>query len=554
VVLVSAVAFLLFGVIFWAIGYQVVGLAQNLPEYEQIIRKKITDMRQGSQDSAVQQVLGTAQRVTEEIVQPGDKKQDPISEEKGKSESEPVPVILQGNIWAMLGAVVGTVQEVIRLIASAGLVILLTIVNLIFKEEIRDRFIQLTGASRLTVTTKALDEAAKRISDYFFRKFLVNAICGVTVALGLLALEFAGLGVPFGILWGFLLAILRIIPGLGFWLALVPPAMLSLIAQEGWETFFLVVGLFLLTEIVALNVLEPRFYGRQIGLLPVATLISLTFWTWLWGPIGLLLAIPITLCLAVLGKYVPALRFLSVLLSDQPAMDPRSRYYQRLIASDQDEATEIVEHYMEGAAAECVYDDVMLPALSQAKHDVAVSELTPLDQEFFFKATREILDNVCEAALPRDLADTSGVAGLKMLGCPVGDDNDELALTMVDQQLRARGYSLEVGPPGLLSAEVVNWVEAENPTLVCVLSVTPGELTQTRFICKRLRARLPEVMLLVARLGQVDDRDAEKEVLLKAGANQVTESVSETARELMQMLQKASLTQHPSPEPTAAPV
>src|SRR5262249_29009407 len=259
----------------------------------------------------------------------------------------------------------------------------------------------------------------------------------------------------FVVLWGFLIAVLRFIPSLGFWLGLIPPALLSLVAKEDWNTFFLVIALFLLAEVVGTNVFESRFVGRQIGLLPVATLVSLSFWTWLWGPVGLLLGIPITLCLAVLGKYVPALDFLNVLLSDQPAMDPTLRYYQRLIANDQDEATEIVEHYLSGAAADAVYDDVLLPALSHAKRDVASGQLTVLDQEFFFRTTREILDNVCEAALPKPSGDSASLAAIKMVGCPIGDETDLLSLRMVNHQLRARGYQMEIGAAGRLSSEIV---------------------------------------------------------------------------------------------------
>jgi predicted PurR-regulated permease PerM len=542
VVAVSLVAFLLFAGVFWGIGAQVVELAKELPKYQENFFQKVAAL------PGARHVVGGFPEF-----QPGH--EGTLADDP---KSRPVPVVQHGNIWAALWVVVGTAQEIIRLIASTALVVLLTMVMLIYKEEIRDRFIRLTGASRLTVTTKALDEAAKRISDYMFRKFLVNAICGVAVTLGLLVLELFGLGVPFGFLWGFLLAVLRIIPGLGFWLALLPPALLSLVGQPDWESFLLVVGIFLVTEVFAANVLEPRFYGRQIGLLPVATLVSLTFWTWVWGPVGLLLAIPITLCLAVLGKYVPALGFLSVLLSDQPAMDPKLRYYQRLIANDRDEATEIVEDYLQGEAAPLVYDDVLLPALSHAKRDVSTNQLTPLDQKFVCDSTREILENVCEVAVPQEVTeDSKAFARIKLLGVPAGDETDELALIMVDHHLRARGYHMQVGIPGRLSAEVVDWVDSENPPVVCVLSVAPGELTQSRFICKRLRARFADIKLVAARLGVADDLEAEKEILIKAGADQVCMTVAETGKELIQVLQQVALQiplVKPTTEPAGAPV
>lgn len=556
VLVVSAITFIFLGVVFWAMMSQVVTLAKDTEVYEKIVKKKIAVLREGGTDSPISKFLGFGQRVTKEIAEVDESKNPKVPKElkepspPGEEKKGPQPVTVQSSFGEILSFFFATVTEVIRLIASLGLVIVLVVVTLIFKEELRDRFLRLTGSTRLTVTTKALDEAARRISDYLFHKTIVNSVYGAIVAVGLLFI-----GVPVGIVWGFLLAVLRFIPGLGFWLAFLPPAILSLIAFEGWETFFLVSGLFLTLEVLAKNVFEPRSYGKKIGLLPVATMISLTFWTWLWGPVGLLLAIPITVCLAVLGKYVPALSFLGVMLSDQPAMDRTLRYYQRLIAGDQDEATGIVENYLEKEKEATVHDNLLLPALSFARRDVANGQLTQMDQQFFYRATREILENVCEPLLTEkeEPAPTSKEDVVKILGCPVGDETDELALIMVNQELKPRGYFMKVGESGLLSGEIVEWIESEDPQAVCVLSVTPGELTQTRFVCKKLRGRFPKLKIVVARVGFPEDIAEEKEMLESAGADFVCESIQQTSQQLAQVWQQV-INLQPANEPASATV
>jgi len=519
VILVTVVAFVLLGILILAIFSQFLTLASNLPQYEATILKKIRSMKQG-EGSAFDILIRTTERVTKEFEQPSHgKDDDPANKLK-----PPMPVIVRTDVGSMAAFYTTTAQEVIRLAASTGVVVALVIVMLIFREELRDRFIRLNGSTRLTVTTKALDEAARRISDYILRKSMVNGGFGAIVAVLLFAI-----GVPFAILWGFMVGVLRFIPGLGIWLAALPPLLLSWIAFEGWEPFLFVAFVFLVAELLAINVVEPWLVGPQIGLLPVATMISLTFWTWLWGPVGLVLAIPLTVCLAVLGKYVPHLAFLNILLSSQPAMDTTLRYYQRLLANDQDEATEIVDTYLAEHGREAVHDRMLIPALSNARRDLAGGDLAKADLEFFFASTRQILVDL-EIADPTIAIDPAQPV---IIGCPVGDAGDQLALNMVAQQLQSRGHTMEISNPGMLSSEVVDWV-SKNPAIVCLASIAPGELAQTRFVCKRLRMQFPNIKVVIARLGFIDTK--EKAVLKTAGADAVCQTIAETRIELMQQL------------------
>jgi hypothetical protein len=434
-----------------------------------------------------------------------------------------------------------TATEVVRLSASVGLVVILVIVMLIYREELRDRFIRLTGSSKLTVTTKALDEAAKRISDYMLRKSIVNGILGaiITVVLALI-------GVPSAIIWGFLLAVLRFIPGVGVWLAAAPPVILSVVAIESWWPFLLVIFVFSVAELVAMNLVEPNFVGHQVGLLPVATMISLSFWTWLWGPVGLLLAIPLTVCLAVLGKYVPAMNFLHVLLSDQPAMNANLRYFQRLLAHDQDEATQIVDEYIDHHGREGAYDELLIPALGYARGHVLKHELTAHDQELFFRITKEILDDLELTFSTENLPSETGTGKeLRLIGIPIEDKGDELALRMVDQLLNPHRRLFELASPGLLTSEVVEWVIARKPALICLAAIAPGKLAQTRFICKRLSAQLPGVTIIVARFGFPDDLAREREELQKIGVAAVCSTARDTIQVLLQHCQRLLVQQTP---------
>lgn len=527
VILVSLVAFMLLGMLIAAIMSQFISLANNLPGYEDIILKKIRSMRQG-ESTIVSGVVRMFERVSKEIEQPSEVAKKIDKTDKATTSNRPLAVVVRTDLQQFISPYAETAHELIRLAASAGVVIALVIVMLIFREELRDRFIRLTGSRRLTVTTKALDEAARRISDYILRKSMVNGVFG-----GVMAALLIAIGVPFAIVWGFLVAVLRFIPGLGIWLAAVPPLILSWIAFEDWGPFALVAILFIIVELLSINVFEPRFVGPQVGLLPVATMISLTFWTWLWGPVGMVLAIPLTVCLAVLGKYVPQLSFLSVLLSDQPAMDTTLRYYQRLLANDQDEATEIIETYLLAHDREAVHDKMLIPALSCARRDVANGELAKGDLEFFFTATNEILDdmNLPDPGLDKPALDAGPQP---ILGCPVLDAGDRLALQMLAQQLRSRGYLMEVSNPGKLSSEIVTWIEGKQCTIVCLTSIAPGEMAQSRFVCKRLRKHFPQLKIVVARLGFAEEKD--KQLLSAAGADTVCTTIAETRNELIQLM------------------
>ena len=230
------------------------------------------------------------------------------------------------------------VRHVLEVLGTTGIVIVLVVFFLVRREDLRDRFIHLVGKGHVTVTTQMLEDAGARVSRYLSMLFLINATFGISVGIGLYLI-----GVPNAILWGILAAALRFIPYIGPWIAAAMPIGLSMAISTGWVAPLLTVGLFVVLELFNNNVLEPWLYGKNTGVSAVAVLVAAVFWMWLWGPVGLLLATPLTVCVLVVGKHVPQLSFLDILLGNEPVFEPKKRIYQRLLAGDQEEAAELLD-------------------------------------------------------------------------------------------------------------------------------------------------------------------------------------------------------------------
>ncbi len=511
----------LLGAIGWTLTHQLVTLADELPRYSLNIHHRIADLRGASKGGSVEKVQNAVADVVGEI-----QKTDP----PGGTRQKPVAVVLEAP------SILVHLPNLLQALASAGVVTVLVIFMLLERRELRDRVILLIGYRRMTATTKALDEAGTRISRYLLMQSLINGSFGVAVGLGLFLI-----GIPYAIIWGSLAAALRFIPYLGAFIALLLPLALSLAVFPGWLQPALVVGLFLVLEPITGSVLEPWLYGQSAGVSQVALLIALTFWTWLWGPAGLLMATPLTVCLLVLAKHLPALGFIVVLMGDRPVIEAKARYYQRLLARDQDEASDIVEAYVNTDARESVYDAVLLPALYYAKQDRDRGLLSEGDVQFVGQATREILDMLAQDAPARSESDTADLREsdpadirVRILGCAARDEADALGLEMVGHLLDPARHRLDLSGTGMLTAEVVAWVDLHRPSLVCIGAVAPGGLSQARHLCKRLRSQCPELKIVVGRWGLHDEKDTDCQQLLAAGADSVETTVFDTQRALAQ--------------------
>jgi predicted PurR-regulated permease PerM len=546
VICVVVLVFSLIGGGGYVIALQLNRLASDLkePAYQNRFREKVTVM------SRVQRKVEELQnRLKKASESPEDKAGgkgvgdanppaiDPPRESTGaENETKPTRVIVEAEPvtgFTLISAALGTLGAPL---AVAGLVITLVLFMLISREDLRNRLIRLFGHGRLTLTTRALDDAGERISRYLLAQSVVNGTFGLSVGI---ALYF--LGLPYALLWAFLAASFRFIPYVGPMVAAVLPLGFSLFVFDGWQQPILIAGAYVALELVSNMLMEPLLYGRSAGVSQVALLIAIAFWTWLWGPIGLLLATPLTVCIVVLGRHVSQLEFISILLGDQPVLEKSLTYYQRLVAGDQDEATEIVEEFAREKSTEAVYDEVLIPALILTGRDRREGRLTDENVEFIISTTREILEDL--PALDRKLkkgepapVDVAADGLTTVLGCPGRGEMDGLCLVMLGYLLDQARFSMHVLSPNLLSSEMVTTCTEKKPDIVVISSLPPGGLAQARYLLKRLKSDCPNARVLVGRWGTSATTEKQTALLREADADLVATTLLEARAQLVQVL------------------
>jgi predicted PurR-regulated permease PerM/CheY-like chemotaxis protein len=537
------VVIVLVGAVLAGLGYfltvQVGQLANELPQHTHTIKAKVEAIRQGS-SGTLSRLVGMFNEITGTVQQ--------VDQEAGRAEAATGAAPGPSLHW--LTDVGGFAAD---FLAQAALVVVLVVFMLSKREDLRDRLIRLFGGGHLTATTRALDEAGSRISRYLLLLVLVNAGYGTVLSIGLFFI-----GVPFALLWGFLVATLRFIPYVGVWIGAVFPLLLSAATSAGWTPPLLVLGVIVVLELFVGNVLEPILYGRSMGVSEVALLVTAAFWAWLWGPVGLVLAVPMTVCVAVLGKYVPQLKFFEILLRDEPVLSLPVRYYQRLLAHDADEAGDMIEEYLKTNPWDTVFDTILLPALALARRDAERGELAADELDPLYETTREVLDDLVFrqqqisklASVPvgEKPVERPTVAAL---GFPAHDAGDELALHMLGQLLEPAHCRLEVASPKSLTAEVLHRACEEQPPFVVIAALPPGGLARSRHICKRLRADCPNMKIYVIRWGQDEDAERVRESLRQAGADGVVTTLEEARAQLVPLVQVAAAAA-PEREPIAA--
>jgi hypothetical protein len=421
----------------------------------------------------------------------------------------------------VFGSVFGTVLQVL---GSVGVVIILVVFFLVRRDDLRDRFILLVGQGQVSLTTQMLEDAGTRVSRYLAAAFLVNAIFGTAVGVGLYLI-----GVPNPTLWGILATTLRFIPYLGPWLAAAMPIGLSMAISGDWMAPGLTIGLFVVLELVTNNALEPWLYGKNTGVSAVAVLLAAVFWTWLWGVVGLLLATPLTVCLLVVGKHVPQLSFLNTLLGDKPVFEPTKRVYQRLLAGDDEEAAELLDKYFEHAPLVEVYDTVLIPALGSAETHWRRGEIEETRHTFILQTLKSMIqergerkqepqqqagnEDVEDAETGSGIADRAALPGVCVLCLPAHGEADELAAMMLAQIVDIRGCVVETVPAAAMGAasELVEYVGQRKADVVCISAVPPAAVAHARRLRMRLRRRFPELNLVVGLWNSPGDLSEAKE-------------------------------------------
>ena len=480
------------GSVGYVVGQQLTALANRLPDYQDNIEKKLNRVIQPGQQSAAERLSGFADRLSAKM-------QNPVqSDQDGQVPVQKVEVISQPSFQERLKATIGPYLEFLGL---GSFVLVLVLFMLMGRDDLGDRIIQLFGHQQVSLTTRTTEEIGRRITRYLATFALVNSSFGLVIGVGL-----ALIGVPYSVLWGCLAAMMRFIPYVGPAMAFVLPLVFSFAQFPGWAQPLEVIALFAVMELVMNSFLEPVIYGKTTGVSALGLLVAAMFWTWLWGTVGLLLSTPMTVCLAVLGKYVPNLRFFATLLGEDAELEPDVRFYQRLVALDRGGAVALVEEALKQKPRVEVFDEVLIPALSRAERDAARDELGEQEQAFVWRVVDEIIENLegtteVSLAAPHFGGDGSSSASgnamdsppVTLLGIAVQDTSDVLVLKMLGQLIGPSGCALEiiteVGSPLELAAKVNEHL----PKLVVLSHLPPSGLVQARYLVKRLRAQFAEL-------------------------------------------------------------
>jgi predicted PurR-regulated permease PerM len=476
----------------WVIATELVDVASQLPLYRQNIHRKIEALRM-PQTGPFARAAESLKAIGEELAETPE-----TVPTATPGAARPLDVRVVAPESSPLTAFWNFAKPSIAPLASTAIVLIFAIFILIEREDLRNRLLRLVGTGQLNMMTEAMDDAAKRVSRYLSLQLTVNACFGLILGVGLYLI-----GVPNYGLWGVVAGGLRIVPYVGTAAAGLLPIGMSLAVFDGWGHPLMVFVLFAVVELVTANLIEPLLYGSHTGISSLAILVAAVFWTALWGPAGLILSTPLTVCLVVLGRNIPQLGFLHVLLGDDEVLAPAARLYQRLLAMDQEDARDVVDRFMKVGTLEGLYDQVLVPDLTMAEHDRHRAAIDASREEFLFLNINELVAEFSEnAAPPEDQLQFTG----RVLCIPAHDQADEIAAAMLAQLLEKRGCIALSFPSGAEAEEMMQVVEPLPTDLICISALQPYAFAPARSICRRLRARFEDARIVVGVWGFAGDR------------------------------------------------
>lgn len=530
VMVVVLVALVLVSAVFVSLVNQITHLAEDLPRYQAHVAAKIAALQESTQSAWLDRLWQATGDIAQQLKggngAPADPK-DPVLVEV----RPPMFPLIQTAALSLLGFLVQT-----------GLVVILVIFILSQREDLRNRLMRLWGHGNLAGMTKALNDLGERLSRYLMMQLLINVLFGAAVAgsLTLIGLVLTGEPFPYAFVAGILAGVLRYIPYLGAWMATVFPALVALAVYPQWSPLLWVLGVTLTLELILGNFLEPVLYGHSVGVSEVALLVAAAFWAWLWGPIGLVLAPPMTVCLTVAGRFVPQLEFLDILLSNRPALAPHFTFFQRLLARDHDEATDLAEDYLREHPERSVHDDVLAPALALAVRNQAQGQLSADEAHAVYQSMREVIDVMDRPKEPPE-TETSLATPVPVWGAPARDEADELVLLMLARMLPAHKCEFKIASSRTLASEFLEKVRHDRPALVC-LGLTPlNRLAHARYLCVRLRGEFPALKILVVCASLQHDEEEVRARFKRAGADDVVYSLTQARDWLLPRLTVAQV-------------
>ncbi len=562
VVSVVLAAFALIFALGSLLAAQLTQLAGDLPRYQSTISEKIQSIRETTAGrGTLERASGMLKDLSKELDKPNDTGSKPGSSSILAPKSalpSPLQVEVRQPDPGALESLRTLISPLLHPLATTGIIIIFVIFILLQREDLRNRVIRLAGSHDLQRTTAALDDAAGRLSRLFLIQLLVNGAFGVVIGIGLWLI-----GIPSPILWGILAGVLRFVPYIGAVIAAAFPLALAVAVDPSWSMLLWTAALFVVVEPLVGHVIEPMVYGHSTGLSPVAIVASATFWTALWGPIGLVLATPLTVCLVVLGRHVERLEFLDIMFGDRPPLSPPEIFYQRMLAGDPTEAAEKAEEFLKERSLSSYYDEVALKGLQLAQADAERGALNPERLTKIRDAVAEFANDLSDqddrpppkvssttdpeaASAVESVAENAPYEDLPVLSktdlppewqsdqpvlCVAGRSLiDESAAIMLAQLCTAHGLAARIGEAGTLSPANVFRLETTGVAIVCLIYLDASGPAHMRYAVRRLRRKLPNATIILGCWMKETHPAALEQLRDETKADMVAASLGETLK------------------------
>ncbi|MCK3781114.1 AI-2E family transporter [Ensifer sesbaniae] len=530
-----------FGVI---VALQISEVARDVPRYQSNIVEKVRSLKEaGSESQIIDRLSRVMERISVELSRP--------EEDLAVSPAtvpEPKPLLVEiFSPQRPIEILMSVINPLLGPLATAGLVTVVVIFMLLEREDLRDRFIRLVGYGDLHRTTEALQDAGARVGQYLLMQLVVNITYGVPLAIGLWFL-----GIPNAILWGMLAIVLRFVPYIGPVIAAALPLFLAFAAAPGWSLVVLTLGLFVALELVSNNLVEPWLYGSRTGLSPLAIIVAAIFWAWLWGPVGLVMSTPLTVCLVVLGRHVRQFEFLEILLGNEPVLNPKERLYQRLLAGDPDEATDNAEEMLDEIYLVEFYDTVAIPALLLAETDRMRGALTEEQRAKVAESAGTLVANLEEIVLEEEDEDenedpdSNDDAQVNDYDLPSGEGRsvlclggrnalDDVTAMMLHQVLRVQGADVSYSSHEGLSPRKIKDLPVEGRHAIVLTVLDRQSMRHAKFLVRRLKRLAPAARVGIVLWQDLQQQDTEKNELLveETQADFVVFAITEAVREAL---------------------
>ncbi len=537
VMLVMILLCLVVGGVGYVVAMQLLRVADDIPKYRQNIHARALQFhvpRTGHVGDALNNFQDIQKEVSGNEPNPKISPAEEAKERRGSkagilpaAPTAPTPVLVITPPLSDREYLRAILKPILKPLGTAGMVFIFTMYMLVKREDLRNRLLLLAGMGQLNIMTQALNDASERISRYLVMNAAVNAGFGAVFGFALYLV-----GVPYATLWGVLIGILRVVPYVGTLIGGVIPLLFTLAVFTTWWQPVTVLLLFLGLEAIVGNVIEPMLYGAHTGISSLALLATAIVWTLLWGWPGLVLSTPLTVVLIVMGRYVPQMGFLHILLGDEAELTPEAQFYERLLAMDQTEAHSIADKYLEGRPLVELYDQVMLPALSLAEQDRHKGALDSVRASFLFQSATELIAELAEyrlklAEAEGSNAETPQPRSTAVVCIPVHDQADEIVATMLSQLLEQMGHKTMLLPPVALTDEILSKLAEEPETTICISALPPFAFVHARTLCHRIREYLPHNCIMVGLWGAAGDSEVLRERLGRGMADSVVTSLKQ---------------------------